>query len=97
MQGSDAIDVTGVLGKDTGALRTATVLNTNAGDDDVNVILTPNDALFVLNTEEGDDKINASLSTADLILIGGLGNDTIYGGMGRNVIFGDQGMKNIYY
>lgn len=91
-QGNDLLNITGVLGKDDVEKRTATIFNTNFGDDTVNVVLNRDDGFFVLNTEEGNDKVNASLSSADLVIIGGFGNDSLIGGFGRNVIFGDRGM-----
>ena len=88
----DAVSVESTLKTGT-QYRTTTTLNTNRGDDDVVVTLLEanNDGFFVCNTEENDDTIDARGSDIDLVLFGGLDQDTIYGGKAKDLIFGDCG------
>ncbi|MFC1533492.1 hypothetical protein ACFL7M_09040, partial [Thermodesulfobacteriota bacterium] len=79
--GDDIINVEGThRSSNEGTIRTITTLNTNAGDDEITIILDPsNDGFFALNTEEGDD----------LIIIKG-GEGRVDGGMGDDDVFIDD-------
>ncbi|HVZ63437.1 MAG TPA: LEPR-XLL domain-containing protein, partial [Lacunisphaera sp.] len=89
-RGSDVINVTST---DTRAgVRTATTLNTGAGNDQVTVTLNAaTDGFFVLNTQAGDDTADASGSSLPVVVFGGDGADTIHGGSGSDILFGDEG------
>jgi hypothetical protein len=54
------------------------------------------DGSFALDLQEGNDTVAASSSTLPLILLGGLGNDTLTGGSGDDIIFGDRGRVDFF-
>lgn len=54
------------------------------------------DGAFAVNTQAGDDTVDASGSTLEIVVVGGLGNDTITGGSSDDILFGDQGRVDYF-
>ena len=73
--------------------RVVTTLNTGGGDDEVEIYLGGEipDGFFVVNGEGGNDVIDARETVIPLVIVGGLGSDTIYPGQKADIIFGDEG------
>ncbi|RLL51276.1 calcium-binding protein [Mariprofundus sp. EBB-1] len=83
-QGNDTITVESVRSE------AITSLMTGAGDDSVTVAATHTAGQLVVDGEAGNDTINAAATSATMVLIGGVGADTITGGVAADTIFGDD-------